>query len=172
MSLGRFRLSLGLLVVGMFFEISCATKVVELATSPDGGADGGGDPQDGKIPNDAGPVKAFPVPFCINFTDANGNACVSCYDEFGALLRSVCTPPTPVMKCQAVGDPLTATRCLECVDVSGVKSVPACLKCESPVGGCSLCVWSDAPATQCKWCMLSDGTVASQSCDGQQSELL
>jgi hypothetical protein len=136
---------------------ACATKVITVPV--DGGAGGA-----------SGIDARFPAPFCINFTDATGAACRTCYDDNGTEIKRICVAPTMGQMCAVVEIPMQG-RCVQCMDSMGMPIIRACLKCGPPEGDCMVCSWSDMPEETCKICTSLDGGEVSDSCSQLRPEL-
>jgi hypothetical protein len=135
---------------------ACATKVITVAG--DGGAGGGG-----------GTDARFPAPFCIDFTDATGAACVTCYDNTGTEIKKNCVASTMDQMCGVVEEPMLG-QCLQCTDAAGTIAIRACLRCDPVEGDCMSCTWSDRPMDPCKVCTPPDGAMT-DSCLQLRPEL-
>ena len=156
----------------------CATK--EVALHP-GGPGGDASPPEDVAPKDVSgedvarkdvgtsdtrPEAPFPIPFCLSYVEPIGDTCSVCYDQWGIETSRSCLPPK--ISC-VLRDELSGVRCLYCDENPTVSK--ACLKCETPIAGCSQCLWSDNPGEPCKRCVDAAGVVSSDSCDALRKEL-
>jgi hypothetical protein len=146
-------LTVALSVVGP----ACATRVITLPA--DGGAGG-----------TSGTDARFPAPFCINFTDATGAACMTCYDVNGTEIKRICVAPTMGQMCAVMEIPMQG-RCVQCMDSTGMPIIRSCLKCDPVQGECTVCRWPDLPDETCKICTSPDTGAVSDSCSQLRPEL-